>query len=645
MENPFHKRATEYLRDEDAFLAIVSPDPVQHHLLRDPAGAASLYDRLLVMFGQPGSGKTTIAKVFEYPTLAALLRHKNFEAYRLLARVLADCGAIEGERPAVLGCRLPMETDYREFWELPYPEETRSGLFFALVQARAVLAWLRHLESSGTGLDTVAITPRGDAGAGFDAIGGERAQVVREKARRVEAAVYSVVGAIVAPQLDALPPEAVGAYKPFDVIEQITVRASGSVARLDLLPLVVLDDAHLLHREQFQRLKRWLARRELKIARWIISRLDAMSPQEALSTATDSVGAGVGFPGISNARDVRCIFLQSEDRTQEKRFFRKLASDMAERYLSQMPLFRDRGLTKLGALLHVTPAVLSDGVVRELEAEVASTQRKLKIPEKQSADLRHLVDAYFAGAKKAVEPDLALGMWKILLHRFAKRVPETALFAEYDESLQPAKPLTADSTVYEGARLHLLHACRRPFFYGINDLCDASSENAEQFLKLSAELVDTMASRLQRRKAPALSPVDQDRKLRQIAGEAIAHWDFPESSNVRRLVRGIAARCLERSLEPNAPLGAGASAFGIPQSQFDQLPTRAPALASVVKYAVAYNAVTLVPNYECKKREWCLLELGGMMLLEAGLTLKRGGFVEGTQGDLSIFSGLPTTGT
>ena len=57
MENPFHKRATEHLRDADAFLAMFSPDPLQYHLLRDSAGAASLYDRLLVMFGQPEAAK------------------------------------------------------------------------------------------------------------------------------------------------------------------------------------------------------------------------------------------------------------------------------------------------------------------------------------------------------------------------------------------------------------------------------------------------------------------------------------------------------------------------------------------------------------------------------------------------------------
>src|SRR4051812_47791416 len=119
MINPFLKRATEYLRNEEAFLSIVSPEPVSYFLA--PAGkSGELYDRLVMVRGTPGSGKTTLAKLFEYPSLAALLRNTNIDAYQTLVAALTDAGGIVEGRPRVVGCRLALETDYRDFWEFPY---------------------------------------------------------------------------------------------------------------------------------------------------------------------------------------------------------------------------------------------------------------------------------------------------------------------------------------------------------------------------------------------------------------------------------------------------------------------------------------------------------------------------------------------
>ena len=68
MSNPFEKRATEYLRDNEAFLALVSPEPLTT-FFEKPAKEERLYDRLAVIIGTPGSGKTTLARLFQFSTL------------------------------------------------------------------------------------------------------------------------------------------------------------------------------------------------------------------------------------------------------------------------------------------------------------------------------------------------------------------------------------------------------------------------------------------------------------------------------------------------------------------------------------------------------------------------------------------------
>lgn len=137
-----------------------------------------------------------------------------------------------------------------------------------------------------------------------------------------------------------------------------------------------------------------------------------------------------------------------------------------------------------------------------------------------------------------------------------------------------------------------------------------------------------------------LSSREQHRLLRDRADELIAAWDFPHANDVRRLVDEMARQCVDRSRERNAPLGGGAVAFGILQDEFDKIPDRHIHLARVLQFAVAYNAVTLVPEYGTKKQRWCLVELGGIPLLKYGLTLRRGGFLERDVKDLlSILDG------
>jgi hypothetical protein len=631
MENPFLKRATEFLRDEEAFLAIVSPEPVKLFLTR-PGKRGLLYDRLVFIRGTPGSGKTTLARLFEFPTLAALLRNRSIDTHRVLVRTLAECNAITLESPLIVGCRLTMESDYRNFWEFPYPDELKLSLMHTLIQARAILNWIGHLQASGNELDRIKIVPRQSSAIAVETIGGMNAKGLLDRARGVELALYRIVGALIAPDMSRLAEDATAAYHPFDIIDHFVIdRGDENGNSMKLRPLVILDDAHVLHPAQFDGLKRWLMRRELPISRWIATRLDVMHASEVLAKITEDKDETVQLPGVTITRETTEIMLQSsvEDRRGQRSAFRKMAKDMSHRYLRRMPLFADRNLLNLSDLLRTDIEPIPSSKQKELEASVNGAQEKLSITNDRRRMLAGLVDAY--GGNKPLLPDVSLAMLKVLMNRYYKRIPQHSLF---ETDPEPAKPLVADSTVYEAARIHLLHGYERPYYVGIDDLCDGSSENAEQFLHLAAGLVDDVAARLIRSKPPSLDAVTQNKRLRQMAEQAIDRWNFPQCQVVSHLVTKLANQCLTTSLAANAPLGAGANAYGIIQTQFDKIPGMYPDLAHVLQFAIAYNAFTIVPNYECKGQQWCLLELGGLVILKHGLTLKRGGFIEGTSEEL-----------
>ncbi len=632
MDNPFLKRATEHVRDDEAFLSLVSPEPVRHYLAPS-AEAGVLFDRLVVIRGTPGSGKTTLARLFELPTVAAVLRNSSFEGYKPLVASLTQCRAVAEDRPLVVGARLSLESDYREIWEFPYSEELRLALTLALIQARAVLAWARHLENAGFDVGESRLVHVAGAEGAAAAIGGTALPQVTERARVVERALYEVAAALVPPPLDRLPAACTGAYQPFDVLEAVLARRG--VLETRLLPLVILDDAHVLHPMQYRGLRLRLARRELRIARWIMTRLDVLNPAEALEAFTETQQDHPPLPGVSAKRDVTAITLQSvpgpDGRRRQRSAFRAMAKDMADRYLRRMPLFAARRLQRLSDLLSTEEAPFPEGGLKRLEQVTVATQEHIGLPEARRAALLASVETYL-GSQAA--PEYRLTMLDVMMHRYGKRTSQRGLFGE--ESPEPAKPLTADISVYDAAKLRLFHDFQRPYYFGMDDLCDAGSENAEQFLHLAAELVEAAAGNVIRgSKTIALDPALQHRLLTTRAGEILQQeWDFPHCDGVKKLVTAIARRCVDKSLERNAPLGAGANAYGIRQEEFEKIPTEQPRLAQVLQFGVAYNGFTLVPHYHCKDDVWCLLELGGIPVLHFGLTLKRGGFLEGSAREL-----------
>ena len=634
MENPFLKRASEHLHDDAAFLAIVSPEPIKH-FLGPLARNGTLYDRLVIVRGTPGSGKTTLARLFEYPTINTLLRNTSIDAYKAIVSALNECGAIDDQGPKFVSARLPMETDYRDFWEFHYSAQLKAGLLTSMLQARAVLTWIRHIVSAGHPLESIEIVIREGSEIAADAIGGTDVASVVERARDIEARIYGIIGALVPPKEDDLDTEITSAYRPFDVLEKFKV--NGENGQVLLAPLVVLDDAHSLHPVQFEHLRRWLCRRELRVSRWILTRLDVMNPSEALSIVAGSDDMRVQLPGTTATRDYVYVFLQgnSENRRGQRDNFRKLARDMSDRYLRNTPLLYQRGINKLKDLMSDEIPTLAETQLSGLENSLIKEVKRLKIPDTEFESIQAIVSEYLTSKRLDCAP-IQLAMTKVLVNRYSVRNPQSELFETPDSSEQ-SRPLKADASVFDAARIHLHHTYEYPYFYGINDICDAGSENAEQFLHLAAELVDVAITRSIRGKSAVLRPKQQCRLLREKAKLILERWDFPYHDRVKELTTKMAQKCKDKSLELNAPLGAGANAFGILQSEFETLATKNPEFAQILKFALAYNALSLVPNYSCQNKQWCLLELGGLVILNNGLTLKRGGFIESSTLELTKF--------
>jgi hypothetical protein len=615
--NPWHKRADEFIREPSEFFPLVSPQPIEKFFHKEPE---RLFDRLVIVAGSPGSGKTTLARLLELRTLAAAQDFKGNPEVRDLLASLAKAHVLEDLSPAVLALRLPAGGQLRSIWELPYDLRLRHRLLRSMIQAKAVLGWLRSLEDVGVNLEGVRISTTSHAEAAREAVSADDVAGFRERARVTERAIFKLTSALVAPPQDSLGDLLSGAaYDPFAIIEAIEIPADWRGSVLRLKPMVIVDDAHDLHPLQLEDVDLWLRDREIKVARWILTRADSLNLHELRRVLRDEENSA---PGTKPGRDRIRILLQ-DSAARSRGTFRTIAEDVAKRYLQPLAVLNRRASLNLKSLLNKSnPAHLNETDLRTLRADNARVAEEGGVSAEQIAAME-------ANYPPETPYDVRLGITQILLHRELRRTPQRSLFgaAQEDEASQDLPRVQRDVIV--GAELQLLHRFGRPFYFGFERVADAANENIEQFVTLASVLVDQLETQAIRGKPVALDAKQQHKAITEHATDLIAQWDFPYAPQVRKLVEYIASRCIDLTLRPNAPLSDGANAFGVLLSDLTSL-DHTDEFARVLHYALAYQALVLIEPYDCKGKTWALLELGGVAIIANGLTQSRGGFAEGT---------------
>lgn len=618
MINPWHKRANELIRDPLALLPLISPQPVRQFFKGD---APSLFDRLVVVVGSPGSGKTTLARLLEFSTLSAALEAHDRSEVKPLIEALNGAQVVSDLLPRVLAVRLPANAQYRAIWELPYSEDVRHKLLRSLLQARAVLGWLRQLEQERVDLGTIRIETAGVGDAQRTALAADVPENFRQLARETELQIFKVLSALVPPPETALGQHISSVtYDPLNSVSSIVLNGFKDRDEvIELRPLLIIDDAHELHASQFQDLDHWLRNREVRIARWMLTRVDSISPSEfRRALASDEIERPL--PGTSPGRDRMLRMLQGRDQTRGS--FRAVAADISRRYLSQIGAFALKGVNSLGNALGGAQPRLTATDLKRLRDEVSTLTKEIALS-------TAAVEALEEFMPQQAPEDLRLGVSRILLHRESQRTPQRSLFAALaSDEPERATIKKIDKAVITGAEIQLMQQFGRAFYYGFDRLADASNQNIEQFISLAGVLVDELETLIVRGKKPQLEAQRQHAALTERARKVMREWDFPYAPRVRRLVDFISEQCVEITQRSNAPLDDGANAFGVPQEDLKLLDDD-PDLTRVVHYALAYQAIVMVEEYNCKGRQWCLFELGGIPSIVAGVTLNRGGFVEG----------------
>src|SRR5262249_53918300 len=153
-------------------------------------------------------------------------------------------------------------------------------------------------------------------------------------------------------------------------------------------PLVMLDDVHALHHDQLEAMFGMLSHREMKFGRWMMMRLDALSPGAVLRSPGDQP-----THNRTTGRDFVDIRMQGDEKKEfARRQFRTMARDMAKRYLPMVEALRNRNNTDIDRLLPSEPPTLTAGQIKQLEEKVAKEQNKLGISASRRKEIDDIVE-------------------------------------------------------------------------------------------------------------------------------------------------------------------------------------------------------------------------------------------------------------
>lgn len=626
MPNPFKHRASEYQGNELEFLATLTPS-LFRMTLDEYENPEDLLTRAVVFSAPPGTGKTTLSRFFQFATLSRLLDKQSRspdKPHEDLLQLASEREFVSHGRVSVCGARVSLERDYRDLALLGYRQETADRLLLSLLGARAVLAWRRGFRDAGLDVSSIRVVPTSEGGARLDSLGGSNFQRIAERAERVESQLFQLTTRFVPPNEQELLEEIQSSFLPLVAISRFELPDNHG----QVLPLLMMDDAHSISREQHDALLSHLSSREIVIGRWVLQRMEALDAEGVIAWGDETrPNLTSGLQRSRSVLDIRMTQSYDEARGAVRKRFRKAVAELVSRNIAQMPNLTRLGITIPNLEERSEP---TDKQLEKLNKHMESAVLQLELPPTQVEQIVDGVKEYLREKPQYSSNGLLPPMATILLHRQFKRAPQRSLF---DESSQPELAeevqVSPGPGVLAGAQVHAWHRSGLPYLGGLDTLADLGSENAETALQLAWQIIRLLEASLiayDRRGSTALSVNDQHEALRRESRRILNEWSFPYAVEVRRLVDRIARRCIDRSLEDTAPLGGGANAIGIDQEKFRAV-LEEPRLREVLRFACGYNALMLTPGRKTKGRTWTLLELCGPAIAAHGLTTSRGGFI------------------
>ncbi len=543
MRNPFLFRSSERIIHDDNFVELFGAKAIK--LLSE---LDNPWDGISIIRSAPGGGKSTLFRLLTPRSLKLVCKYTHNANVQKTFRLLRQVGAVNENGPDIFGVMIGFSSEYRY---LPTENHT-NGPFKALLNARIVISSIRSAldwfgKSYPENLADIHFSWQPESGStipssadGLDLF---------NWASKIEDKFFA--------QLDSLDTDNANYCKHLrlDGLKWFSnAKIFSKDTELTAKRTLLLDEIHSLSSVQRERLLTIIIESRENCGVWIAERTEALTDYEFLK---NGALRNRDYQAIINLEEWRSrpkssksfeIFLNdvadirvSKASGFEGHYFRSFIDDNLEYSLWERKLTQKIDEVKQSIRLNAEAKLYSNWV-EYLDEERSSTLEK--------AIRWKTVDILSQQDQKKKQQDLCL---PFTVEQFKERESGARILAQH----------------------FLLTEIEAPVYFGFKTLAGVSSSNVEQFLAITSEVFERIASKVAHDNdfSYTLNSEIQDKLIRKFAKQ---RWEdliyrLPKSSYGLNFLKNIGEFCKRKTFQPNTPYANGVSGVAITVADRDKL--------------------------------------------------------------------------
>lgn len=531
--------------------------------------------KLIVLLGSPGSGKSSLLRLFETSTLIALTKNHGQKVENTLVPTLNDLGVLDGGKPVSFGIYVHCDSSLRDIENLEV-NGANDKLLNTLLDVRIIGGYIRSLElliaefTYFDGLHGLELPPLPPEDLPPSIFGeAQTISTLKLACQQVERDFAKFLNSFPGEEL----PASIKTHAKIFSIPYLSHLRKAVPQLASFLPIVMLDDVHELYEKQRQQVNAEMLKRS-SIPRWVAVRKHVYELESLIS-----------MEGATEQRDFREISLDSASTA----LFRRFVNNVANRRLNMSSDLQPYNVTDFSDQLDDNIIAVP---VRKIRKDLDDLIRKIGEIDQIDPGLEDYSQLDLE-AEIEVENLMRLEARLILLER-QKNKPQQNLFGV------PTVPDNQiDGKVQEAARLFAAKRFKLPYYCSFDTLAECATGNVEQFLSVASPFAEKMILRAELNQNIRIGPQDQRKLLRKSAETYFDLIDrrFDRGYAIKQLVDNLGLFFNAVTFRPNAPIAPGVNGFGFEREQLRQFLARAATDAEVAAFrevltrAVAGNVI------------------------------------------------------